>query len=319
MLTLSQVLQAVRLKPCVPAPSEAVSRVLNLTKNADTDVRKVAEIIARDPGLTSQLLRQANSSLYGCASPTSSVNAACVRLGLKRVRAAVINQHVVSGLGKACPPGYDPKQYWQSALATSVAAFDLATHLMPEAAEDASTAGLLCDIGIGMMAFAIPDQYVPVLKELSGSGLHKLEMLERRKIGVTHAQVAAAILGDWKLDQRLIDAVEQHHGALAAGSNKSSDNAKSGPGGPKDLFTGMVRVAATLAGIAIDGSDMELVDSLFAQAADLAPSADKLVDKLMGELVEHIQKTAETLSVDMGGTTKMEQNFAALAKEETQV
>ena len=307
MLNLPHVLQAVRLKPCIPAPSEAVSKVLNLTKDADADIRVVAQIIARDPGLTSQLLRQANSSLYGCATPTSSVNAACIRLGLKRVRAAVINQHVVSGLGKACPPGYDPKQYWQSALATSVAAVNLATQLIPAAAEDAGTAGLLCDVGIGMMAFAIPNEYGPALKE--ASGLHKLDAVERRRIGVTHSQVGAAILGDWKLDQRIIDAVAHHH---------VQDSAKETSGETK-LFNGIIRVAATLSGIATDGSDMELVESLFAQAAELGPNADKLVDKLMGELVEHIQKAATAFSVEMGGTTEMEKNFAALAREKTPV
>jgi HD-like signal output (HDOD) protein len=314
MLNLDQVLRAVRAHPCVPAPTAAVSRVLAATKNPDADVQQVAQIISRDAGLTIQLLREVNSSLYACANPTSSIPTACVRLGMKRVRATVINQHVVSGLGKACPQGYDTKQYFQSALATSVAAHDLATQLMPAAADDAGTAGLLCDIGIGMMAHAIPNEYGLVLKESAGGGLHQLDALERRRIGVTHSQVGAAILLDWKLDQRLIDAVSAHHGSGVAG--KSTPVASDAKASESDrLFAGIVRAAATLAGIAIGGSEMELVESLFTQAADLAPNADALVDRLLGELVEHIQKTAAAMNVQVGEIAQMEQNFASLARE----
>ena len=301
MPSLPQILQAIRANPRVPAPSAAVSRVLALTKDPDADIRGVAQTIARDPGLTGQLLRQANSALYGC-TPTSSVNTACARLGLKRVRAAIINEHVVSGLGKACPPGYNANHYWQSALATSVAAFDLATQLMPAAAEDASTAGLLCDIGIGMMTFAIPQAYGQVWKELNGAGLHAIDAIERRIIGVTHAQVAPEILREWKIDQRLIDAVAAHHGDSAAKS-ESAEQAK---------FNGIIRVTSMLSGIALDGSDMELVDKLYSAASQLAPNVDKLIDKLLGGLMTHIKQTADSLNVNLGSIDEMEENFQIL-------
>lgn len=308
MPSLPQILKAIRANPRVPAPSAAVSRVLHLTRDPDSDIREVSQTISRDPGLTGQLLRQANSSLYGCTTPTSSVNTACVRLGLKRVRAAIINEHVVSGLGKACPPGYDANRYWQSALATSVAAFDLSTQLMPAVAEDASTAGLLCDIGIGMMTFAIPEQYGQVWKELNGGGLHAIDAIERRLVGVTHAQVAPEILADWKLDTRLIRAVARHH-EMPAENAPTSGAADS----PEQLkFDGIVRVASMLSGIALDGSDMELVDKLYGEASKLAPSVDKLIDKLLGGLMTHIQQTADSLSIELGSTEEMEENFQVL-------
>jgi hypothetical protein len=104
------------------------------------------------------------------------------------VRAAVINQHVVSGLGKACPPGFHPQRYWQSALAISVAAYDLCKQLLPASAEDAGTAGLLCDIGIGLLAYGITEPYRPLLKEWYAAPQADLEQIEHRALGITHAQ-----------------------------------------------------------------------------------------------------------------------------------
>ena len=73
----NQIIEKIRREPKIPAPSQSVLRVLELTKQPDCDLKRVAAIIGRDAGLTGQLLRQANSVLYGFNSPTSSVVTAC--------------------------------------------------------------------------------------------------------------------------------------------------------------------------------------------------------------------------------------------------
>jgi HD-like signal output (HDOD) protein len=298
MPTPEQILATIRENPRVPAPSQAVARVLSLSKDENCDTRKIAEPISRDSALTLQLLREANSALYAGARATSSVLDACVRLGLKRVRAAVINQHVVSGLGKACPPGFHPHRYWQSALAISVAAHDLCQQLLPASAADASTAGLLCDIGIGLLAYGIPDCYHPLLKEWYAAPEADLEKIEHRALGLTHARVGATILADWKLDPHLISAVEHHHDEPPVASPK-----------PEDRFERIVAAAVTISRIALNGSNMEYVGRLYSQMEALTPNADAVITKLLDTLVAHIQRSAESLAVEIGGMEEMESNF----------
>lgn len=304
MPTPQQILKTIRDNPRVPAPSQAVAKVLSLSRDANCDTRKIAEPISRDSALTLQLLREANSALYGASKPTSSVLDACVRLGLKRVRAAVINQHVVSGLGKACPPGFHPHRYWQSALAISVAAQDLCKELLPASAEDAGTAGLLCDIGVGLLAYGITEKYRPLLNEWYASPQADLEKIEHRAIGITHAEVGATILTDWKLDPHLIEAVRHHHDDPPVGRPKSDDR-----------FERIIASAVTVSRIALHGSDMEYVGRLFAQMESLTPKADAVVTKLLDKLVAHIQQSAESLAVEIGSTEEMESNFEATLRE----
>lgn len=297
-LSRDQILKTIRQSPRVPAPSQTVSRILSLTQNPDCNLTAVAELIQRDGSLTVQLLRQANSSLYATAHATSSVKDACVRLGIKRVRAAIINDHVVSGLGKACPPGFDASRYWQSALATSVAARDLCAKLMPSAAEDAGTAGLLCDIGIGLLAYGISNEYRPVLTELAGSLTPMVERIERRVIGVTHSEIGSAILADWKLDESVISAVRYHH-----------EPAPDLAGHESELkFSRIVSAAVTCSEIALFGSEMETVDRLFTQVGALCPNPDEVVGLLLDQLVGHIQQTAESLAVELGSTEDLASN-----------
>src|SRR5438128_2341208 len=144
MLTSHQIVDGLRANPRIPAPSQTVRRILALTRNPDCDIANIASLASTDAGLTAQILREANSAANATRVATSSTLQACGRLGVKRIRTAVINQHVVSGLGRCCPKGFDANRYYQAALATSVAAQDLCKTILPDKVEDAGTAGLLC-------------------------------------------------------------------------------------------------------------------------------------------------------------------------------
>jgi HD-like signal output (HDOD) protein len=304
MMSPQQIIEKIRKSPKIPAPSQTVFRILSLTRSRDCDLNKVATLIGSDAGLTAQLLREANSALFAGSKATSSVLQACVRLGLKRVRAAVINQHVVSGLGKTCPPGFNAQRLFQSALATSVAAQDLCKEIQKDLSDDAGTAGLLCDIGMGLMAFGAPQEYQPVLAELKQPAAEPPHRIELRLLKVTHADVGAAVLADWGLDQHILDAVLHHHREPAEADALELDK-----------FPRIVQAAVTLARLALDGSDMDAVALLFAQVEPLTPKADEVVSRLLDVLVTHIQETAQALAVELGETAGMEENLSELLRD----
>lgn len=273
-------------------------KILELTKNPDCEIASVAAVLSHDGGLTGQLLCQANSALYACNTPTSSVAEACVRLGLKRVRAAVVNQHVVNGLGRSKPPGFHAHRYWQSAFAVSVAAKDLSLELLPGATEEAGTAGLLCDIGIGLLAFGVPDLYQGVLGQMTRDASRPLHEIERQTLGLTHAEVGAAVLKNWQIDDGIVQAVRDHHVAPANATARESDR-----------LSRVVAAAVVLSEIALDGPDMDRVVGLFERMDGLCDDSDALVERLLDGLVSHIQKTAESLSVELGSVEEMQENF----------
>jgi len=300
-----ELIERIRRDPKIPAPSHAVFQVLELTRDPNCDVKALAGIISRDGGLTAQLLRQANSALYGFSTTTSSVADACMRLGLKRVRSAVVNQHVVNGLASARPSNFDPHRYWKGALATSVAAKNLAQRFIPGAAEDAGTAGLLCDIGIGLLAFGSPDAYRRVFERVPQTFSREFTDAETALLGVTHAEIGASVLSDWGIEQSIIDAVRLHHHDPLMPSEEEEPA----------LFSRIVAVATTLSAIALDGSDMDSVATLFAHIESIAPEPDEVVSELLETLVLHIQTTADSLAVEIGSVDNMRGNFEQLMND----
>jgi HD-like signal output (HDOD) protein len=223
-----------------------------------------------------------------------------MRLGLARIRAVVMNQHVVGGMRDACPPGFHPNRYWQGALATSVAAGDLGRRLLPSQADDAITAGLLCDIGVSLMAFAIPPTYAKVLSEYAKSQTASIDDIERRVLGVSHAEIGAAILTDWQLEEHLIVAVGRHHNLPDAPC----------PDDGTARFARIVAAAAVCSRLALAGSDMEHVECLFRQLDGLTPNPDALVGDVLDQLVSHIKETADSLAVELGETNELAANLA---------
>lgn len=302
MPSAEQILQSVRKSPRIPAPSHVVSRVLALSRDPNCNFQMIADAIQRDAALTGEVLRQANSALYAGAKPTSSVKEACVRLGVKRVRAVAINDHVISGLGKACPKGFEPVRYWQGALATSVAARDLASKLVPELAEDAGTAGLLVDVGIGLLAYGAREAYAPALKKIGNVLTSDIEALERQTLGLTHSEVGFAVLSDWKLDAHICEAVRYHH-ACEFPQPASTER-----------FARIIAMAVTCSRIALCGSDMDCVGQLFEHAGALTSNPDELVAHLVDRLVAHIQMAADELRLELGETDCLARNIGELAE-----
>ncbi|MFQ5503053.1 MAG: HDOD domain-containing protein [Phycisphaerae bacterium] len=313
MPSTQSIIDKIRADPKIPAPSQTVFRILELTKDPNCSINQVAHTVQRDSGLVAQLLREANSALYGFNSPTSSIAEACMRLGMKRVRSAVINRHVVDGLGRARPAGFDSNRYWQSAFAMSVAGRDLAGKLLPETAEDAATAGLLCDIGIGLLAFGVPDIYRQVIAALSGPAPDSIQDIERRVLGVTHAEVGAAVLTDWKLEGHIIAGVQHHHTdarkIMAQSAVSVHEGDVDGDDEARCRFSQIVAAAVTISDIALNGSDMDRVGDLFDRIESLSDDADALVNRLLDKLVEHIQQSAESLSVEIGSVETMQTHF----------
>jgi HD-like signal output (HDOD) protein len=77
-----------RLRNCARLPSlRSIDSALRELLNADQRyTNQIAEVIRRDPSLTSRLLRLVNSVYYGLSSPVNSIEEAVFYLGVRQIR-----------------------------------------------------------------------------------------------------------------------------------------------------------------------------------------------------------------------------------------
>src|SRR5580698_2844796 len=160
---------ALRLVP--PFPSVA-QRILALAGQDDSSPQQVAEWVKKDPSFSVELLRLANSSLFGGRHQVGGVAQAIVLLGMNRVKTmatlVVMNRMVRSSLKVEAL-----RKVWIHNLATALIAEEAATR-MRVARDTGYTAGLLHNLGtLGMMS-AYPEEYSRMLEVSNDFGFDLL-------------------------------------------------------------------------------------------------------------------------------------------------
>ena len=199
-----------RVAALPPLPT-AVVDVLALMDDPDVEAGAVARVIAHDPGLTANVLRMANSSMFAGNHSVASIQEAFVRLGTKKVLSLVVCG-AVAPIAQAPVEGYELASgcLWERCVAVAMAAEQFAEVLGIRAPAATFTAGLLCDIGKLALAPFVRD-VADQIRRLAFDGGMSFERAECELLGLDHAEAGAALLERWQLPDEVVAAVRWHH------------------------------------------------------------------------------------------------------------
>jgi HD-like signal output (HDOD) protein/ActR/RegA family two-component response regulator len=194
--------------PSLPAVYDELMQEL---QSEDSSTARVGTIIAKDAGMTAKILQIANSAFLGLRCHISNPAQAVCMIGMDMVRALVVSVHVFSQF--EAKPSVSSR--WEDLWEHSVAVASLSKRIaaaqksIKVVLEDSFTAGLLHDVGKIILLAEMPAEYADILNRLVDRSLSLAE-LERDKIGCTHADVGAYLIGIWGLPHTLTQAVGFH-------------------------------------------------------------------------------------------------------------
>ena len=196
---------ALRLVPPFPAIAQ---RVLGLVSQDDVSIRQVYEVVKMDPSFSAELLRFANSALFGVQREVKSLPQAIGIVGLDRVKTmatfVALNRMVRSSVRVGAL-----RKIWLHSLVTAVIAEEIAriSHI---ARDTAYTTGLLHNLGtLGLMS-AYPDEYSRMLEVSNDFGFDLLRT-ERDLFEIDHCAAGAYLAQDWDFPDELAAAIACHH------------------------------------------------------------------------------------------------------------
>ena len=181
-------------------------------ERSGTDEERVAELISRDMGMTATLLKLVNSAFFGHSRRVVRPGEAVGLLGLEVVRALVHSQGLFSVFDQRRFPHFSFDGLWRHSL--SVAGF-ASTIVRLESDDQAMTesayiAGLLHDVGKLILCTVLPEEYAAVIDQVRRENRPVAEV-ERERLGVTHAEAGAYLIGLWGLNQEVVTAIAGHH------------------------------------------------------------------------------------------------------------
>jgi len=206
VLRLDEWLPEIQELPAIPA---AVTRLLVALDSTGSDAREVAHILESDPALATKVLRLANSVAYAAAEKSGNVQRAVVRLGYSNIKGLALSHGLYLSLSGENRDVLDA-HFWGHCVAAGLAAQEIARSAKLHSIDDAFIIGLLHDVGQVLLAHWFQADYRALIRE-HRQGSVPLDLLETRRLGVSHAAVGAAFLKHWGMPATVIHAVEFHH------------------------------------------------------------------------------------------------------------
>jgi len=211
-----------RIKPTdLPAPPQAALQIIRACAREEVTSTEISDIASTNPALTAELLRVANSPLYGISREVTSINNAVSVLGLRAIRNLVLCISIHDAVDKEAIPNFDAEIFWEDSLRRAIIAKQLAD-LTKQDADECFTAGLLQDFGLLILFYLHPEQ-ASEWKTLRSMQPDKRLVREQEIFSITHNIIGEKLVEFWELPDSLGQAIGQHHLAIEASkpSNKN--------------------------------------------------------------------------------------------------
>jgi putative nucleotidyltransferase with HDIG domain len=207
---------------------------------------EIARIVELDPAMAAKTLQLVNSAYFGLGRSISSIQEALLYLGVELLQGLVLSAHVFAAMEAVQVEGFSLDGIQNHSLLAARMAKRLVNDR--RLAEEAFTAALVHDIGKIIIAMGMPERFAAVAREARESQ-RPFHEVERERMGVTHAEVGAYLLGMWGLPFVIVEAVAYHHcpSGICAG--------------PRDVLAA-VHIASSLAEIAMLDPDDPVADRL---------------------------------------------------------
>lgn len=194
-----------------------VQAVMDSFNDPNLEVGTLADKISMDEGVSTRVLRVANSSFFGLSCRVSSIHDAVVVLGFNSIRSLAMAAGLVHLFPKSGQGQFDHQVFWLNSLRVAAAARGLAGCCRLES-ETAFTAGLLHDIGQMVLNTCLHEEFDAVLKRYHEDG-GDLYALEREMLGFDHAQVGVEVARRWNFPEVIQQVIQSHHEASLAGND----------------------------------------------------------------------------------------------------
>ncbi len=193
-----------------PIP-QVLHKIMAITRDPDSSMAQLAEVISYDAMATANLLKAANSAYYGCAQKFDAVQQAIVFLGMDEVVDLVLMTCSADNL-KRSQQGYGltAGELWRYSVASALTARNLAAAKNIPDLHLVFTAALLKDIGKVVLEQYVADSYAKI-KALVATGRWSFWEAEKAVLGIDHAELGALVAQVWRFSPEMIDIIGHHH------------------------------------------------------------------------------------------------------------
>lgn len=284
--------ERIRNSPNLPTLPAVAIEVLNLAREATSDMKELAGVINRDPALAGRVLKTVNSSFYGRNQKVTTIEQALVVMGLQSVKTLVLGFSLVGNLMSRKAGGFEHRTYWRRSFFAACAAKELGVMARLMQTEELFVCGLLSDIGMLLLDTVLGDEYGDVCK-LVGSHAEQ-GPAEMSRLGTNHAEAGGFLAELWKLPPVLSEPIRWHADPDEAeeGTLRQMARVIAAAGRCADVFVDK-EPAAAIADV------RRLVGGLLSEVPGIEPDP-MAADTLLERLNQRVTEITTSFEIDLG-------------------
>jgi HD-like signal output (HDOD) protein len=210
-MTPKEVIQNLGDLPPLP---RVATRVIRISAASDTSTDDLQNLICTDQALSAQVLKIANSAMFGRVREVTTLTQAIMTLGFSTARSVVLASSVKNLFSRG-PVAPHEHILWEHALVAAITGSAFSKAIRYPVTEEVFLAGLMHDIGKSVLTLKFPEGYGALLRKVQEQELDG-PALERDTFGFDHAMVGEALLRSWNISEGLEAVARWHHEPLQA-------------------------------------------------------------------------------------------------------
>jgi HD-like signal output (HDOD) protein/prolyl-tRNA editing enzyme YbaK/EbsC (Cys-tRNA(Pro) deacylase) len=199
----------------LPAMPSLAQKIIQLNANPYAHAEDLAKLVEKDPSLTAQVVRYAQSPFYGYQGQVASV-----RQAISRVLGYDMVMNISLGVAAARPFKVPPEgplglnAFWRHATYSAALTQTLANAVPREHRPRPGTAylaGLLHNFGFLLLGHLFPKEFAVLHRAVINEPETPVVELEKRLIGATHMEMGAWLMEAWNMPQEILVVQKEHH------------------------------------------------------------------------------------------------------------
>lgn len=195
----------------LPPLDDTVIKIQSICMDKESSLADLSKTIEQDPMLTANILKAANSPLYGFSREVKNINHAVSLFGMATVRGFALSSAIRQNIKiDFSPYGITNDQFLKISTLQSSLMLNWYSKVDRKMLDILIPASFLMEIGKIILAHEVidakeQDSFLQSIKSVSNP--KDLSVIERDKFGIDNEEIASKIFEQWNLELELVEAI----------------------------------------------------------------------------------------------------------------